>query len=102
MRTGISFTLCDGDRQRLDAIVAGGNTPQKHVWRARIVLLSAGGVGTNAIIAATGKSKTCVWHWQERFCAEGRIPKLAPTVAERVVELTLEPPPDETTSLPQR
>jgi transposase len=72
-------------------------------------LLSAEGGGTNAIMRETGKSKTCVWHWQERFCAEGvggllrdktrpsRIPKLAPTVAERVVELTLEPPPDETT-----
>ena len=71
MRTGISFTLCDGDRQRLDAIVADRNASQKHVWRARIVLLSSGGVGTNAIMAATGKSKTCVWRWQERFATEG-------------------------------
>ena len=44
---------------------------QKHVWRAQIVLLSADGLGTMAIMAATGKSKTCVWRWQERFMEEG-------------------------------
>ena len=58
--TGISFPLSDGNRQRLDAIVADRNAPQKHVWRARIVLLSADEAGTNAIMAATDKSKTCV------------------------------------------
>ena len=47
MRTGISISLVEADRQRLDALVAGRNTPQKHVWRAQIVLLSAAGVGTN-------------------------------------------------------
>jgi hypothetical protein len=39
----------------------------KHVWRAEIALLSADGVGTNEIMRRTGKSKTCVWCWQERF-----------------------------------
>jgi hypothetical protein len=28
------------------------------VWRARIILLSADGIGTSAIMSATGKSKT--------------------------------------------
>ena len=67
MRTGISFTVSSGDRQRLQAIVADPKSPQKHVWRARIVLLSGEGLGTSAIMAATGKAKTCVWRWQERF-----------------------------------
>jgi leucine-zipper of insertion element IS481 len=35
------------------------------------VLLSAEDLGTNAIMRETGKSKTCVWRWQERFAAEG-------------------------------
>lgn len=35
-------------------------SPQKHVWRARIVLLTANGMGTVTIMAVTGKSKTCV------------------------------------------
>ena len=42
-----------------------------HVWRAEIVLLSATGVGTNEIMRRTGKSKTCVWRWQERFMQDG-------------------------------
>ena len=46
-------------------------SPQKHVWRARIVLLSGEGLGTSAIMVATSKSKTCVWRWQERFMQAG-------------------------------
>ena len=52
-------------------MAANRNSPEKHVWRAQIVLLSAAGVGTNEIMRQTGKSKTCVWRWQERFMAEG-------------------------------
>ena len=67
MRTGISITLKPADRRRLKALARDRNTPHKHVWRAEIVLLSADGVGTNEIMRRTGKSKTCVWRWQERF-----------------------------------
>ena len=109
MRTGIDFTVSDGDRQRLEAIVADRNSPQKHVWRARIVLLSADGRGTNAIMAATGTSKTTVWRWQARFMQVGvdgllrdktRPPGKAPVAEDRVgevVRLTLGPPPHEAT-----
>ena len=71
MRSGITFGITPSDKARLEAIIAARGSPQKHVWRARIVLLSGDGVGTMAIMAATGKSKTCVWRWQERFMAEG-------------------------------
>jgi len=40
------------------------------IWY-EIVLLSADAVGTNEIMRRTGKSKTCVWRWQERFMQEG-------------------------------
>ena len=105
MRTGISFTVSPSDRARLLALIKDRNTPQKHVWRAEIVLLSVAGVGTVDIMRRTAKSKTCVWRWQERFAAEGvdgllrdktrpsRIPPLGSDVAERVVALTLEDPP---------
>ncbi len=85
------------------------NTAQKHVWRAEIVLLSVEGIGTNEILRRTGKSKTCVWRWQERFAEEGcdgllrdktrppRIPPLGADVAERVVALTFTDPPVEAT-----
>ena len=71
MRSGISIAVTASDRAGLEALVAARGSPQKHVWRARIVLLTADGLGTVAIMAATGKSKTCVWRWQERFMVEG-------------------------------
>ena len=71
MRNGISITVSSADRRRLQALVKDRNAPQKHVWRAEIVLLTADGVGTNEIMSQTGKSKTCVWRWQERYAREG-------------------------------
>jgi DNA invertase Pin-like site-specific DNA recombinase len=71
MRTGISITLKPADRRRLKVVVQDRNAPHKHVWRAEIVLLSADGIGTNEVMRRTGKSKTCVWRWQERFMQEG-------------------------------
>jgi DNA invertase Pin-like site-specific DNA recombinase len=71
MRTGISITLKPADRRRLKVLARDRNTPHKHLWRAEIVLLSADGVGTNEIMRRTGKSKTCVWRWQERFMQAG-------------------------------
>ena len=71
MRTGIHFSATSGDRQRLQAIVADPKSSQKHVWRARIILKSDEWLGSSSIMAETGKSKTCVRRWQERFMHEG-------------------------------
>ena len=71
MRTGISIDVTASDRARLEALVRDRNTPQKHAWRAEIVLLSADGLGTVEIMRRTAKSKTCVWRWQERFAEAG-------------------------------
>jgi hypothetical protein len=57
MRTGISLAVTAEYRRRLEAIVADRNTPQKHVWWARIVLLTTAGAGTNAIMREAGVSK---------------------------------------------
>ena len=109
MRTGITIKVGTSDRLRLEGIIGDRCAAQKHVWRAAIILMSADGVGTHGIMRRTGKSKTCVWRWQERFMEEGvdsllrdktrppRIPPLAPEVAERVVALTLTDPPVEAT-----
>jgi thiamine pyrophosphate-dependent acetolactate synthase large subunit-like protein len=71
--------------------------------------LSADGVGTHEIMRRTGKSKTCVWRWQERFMQAGydgllrdktrpsRIPPLGSDIAERVIALTRTDPPVEAT-----
>ena len=58
MRKGISVSVSAADRRRLQTVVADPKSPQKHVWRARIVLLTSEGVGTSGIMEATGKSKT--------------------------------------------
>lgn len=71
MRTGITFDVSASDRLRLEEFIADRNTPSKVVWRSKIILGTANGLGTNAIMRATGKSKPCVWRWQERFAAEG-------------------------------
>src|ERR1700682_5751523 len=109
MRTGISLTVTPAIRRHLKAVAANRNSPQKHVWRAQIVLLSAAAVGTNEIMRRTGKSKTCVWRWQERFMQEGydgllrdktrpsRIQPLGSLINERVVTLPQTEPPAEAT-----
>jgi hypothetical protein len=112
MRNGIIVEVTAADRARLEAVVANRNSPQKHVWRARIILLTAAGLGTNAIMRGTGRSKSVVWRWQERFMHEGvdgllrdktRPPGRKPldaAVIERVVALTAQDPPGEVTHWP--
>jgi len=109
MRTGIIVNVTQEDRRRLEAIVCDRCTPQKHVWRANIVLATADGCGTTEIVRRTGKSKPVVWTWQARFMAEGvegllrdktRRPgkkPLPPDTVARVVDLALGPPPFEAT-----
>ena len=110
MREGIIVEVSATDRLRLEAVVADRNSPQKHVWRARIVLLTAEGHGTVEIMRRAGTSKVAVWRWQERFMTAGvagllrdktrpsRIPPLGAEVAARVVGLTtIDAPPGEAT-----
>src|ERR1700687_3786294 len=109
MRKGITVSVTAQERVRLDAIVRDRNSPQKHVWRARIILLSADGMGTVAIMRAVGKDKRAVWRWQERFMHEGiagltrdrtrpsRIPPLPDEIVDRVIALTNQSPPHEAT-----
>jgi len=71
MRQELPFHVSLDDRARLERLAGDRNTPAKIVWRARIVLATADGLGTMAIMRATGKSKPCVWRWQARFMAAG-------------------------------
>src|SRR5215475_15456551 len=105
MRAGIVVNVTPEDRSRLEAIVGDRNAPQKHVWRAKIILATAEGCGTIEIMRRSGKAKPVVWRWQERFMQEGvaglirdktRPPRLARLPAEtvdRVIELTNQAPP---------
>jgi len=107
MHQGTAVHVSPADRRRLEAIVADRNSPQKHVWRAKVALASADGHGTTAIGHRTGLSRPSVRRWRERFVQEGvagllrdktrkpGTPPLPPAVVGRVVELTLDEPPGE-------
>jgi transposase len=109
MRTGIVVNVTADDRVRLEAIVANGNAPQKHVWRAKIILATADGCGTAEIMRRSGRSKPVVWTWQERFMREGvdgllrdptrppGTPPLPAATVRHVLDLTLGEPPGEAT-----
>ena len=109
MRAGIIVNVTPADRRRLEAIVADRSAPQKHVWRANIILATADGCGTAEIMRRSGKSKPVVWRWQARFMAEGVAgltrdktrkpgkPPLPAAIVQRVVDLALGPPPGEAT-----
>src|SRR6267142_6069173 len=106
MKTQACIWLSPEVRATLEGWVADRNTPQKLVWRSRIVLMSADGVGKMAIVRAVGKSKRTVDRWRDRFITHGlagmqrdatrrgRKPPLAASVIEKVVHMTLhEKPP---------
>ena len=106
-------TLCPlvsaEDRLRLAAIIGDRNRPQKHVARARIVLLSADGLDVAAIARAAGISRPAVWRWQRRYAEAGVAgllrdktrkpgkPPLGDALTRKVVALTCGEPPGEAT-----
>ena len=93
----------------MERLVADRNTSRKVVWRSRIVLLSAEGCGTMAIMRRSGTSKPTVWRWQARYLEAGvdgllrdksrppgRAP-LDPAIKTLVLTKTMrETPPDAT------
>ena len=60
-----------GDRTTLERLAADGKTAQKIVARARIVLLSGTGLGSNGIMREARVSKPAVWRWQAAYMAGG-------------------------------
>jgi DDE superfamily endonuclease/homeodomain-containing protein len=109
MAQSVCLVVPADDRARLEAIVADRNRPQKHVARARLVLLSADRLDVAAIARRAGISRPAVWRWQRRYAEAGvdgllrdktRKPGKAPLgagLARRVVALTCAEPPGEVT-----
>jgi transposase len=109
MRKFERISITAADRERLERLVRDRNTPQKVVWRARIVLLDSEGLTAEAIAAAVDKSLLTVRRWRGRYLAKGvdgllkdatrpsRVKPLPPETVERVVHMTLrEKPPNAT------
>ena len=70
MRKIEQISIGAADRERLERLVRDRNTPQKVVWRARIVLLASEGLTAEGIAAAVGKSLLTVRRWRRRYVAE--------------------------------
>jgi hypothetical protein len=71
MRTIERISISTADRERLERLVRDRNTPQKVVWRARIVLLASDGLTAEAIASAVGKSLLTVRRWRRRYVVKG-------------------------------
>src|SRR6195256_6956440 len=109
MRKIEQIWISAADRERLERLVRDRNTPQKVVWRARIVLLASDGLTAEGIAAAVDKSLLTVRRWRRRYVAKGvdgllkdatrpsRVKPLTPEKIKQVVHMTLhEKPPNAT------
>jgi transposase len=108
-RDDICLYVSPANRAQLEAIIKDRNSSHKAVWRAQIVLITAEGHGTNEIMRRTGKSKPCIWRWQERYIDEGvdgllrdktrpsRVPPLSEDVKLTVLKKTASETPENAT-----
>ena len=109
MSQTVSVLVGAEDRVRLAAITGDRNRPQKHVQRARIILLSAERLPVLEVARQAGVSRPAVWRWQVRYVEQGvdgllrdktRPPGKAPLPAKtiaRVLALTCSEPPGQVT-----
>jgi transposase len=108
---GMAQTVCPfvsaEDRQRLAAILADRNRPQKHAARVRIILASAARLEVAEVARRAGLSRPAVCRWQQRFAEAGvdgllrdktrqpGKPATPDATVQRVVALTCGAPPGE-------
>src|SRR5712672_4733839 len=109
MRKIEQIWISAADRERLERLVRDRNTPQKVVWRARIVLLASDGLTAEGIAAAVDKSLLTVRRWRRRYMAKGmdgllkdatrplRVKPLTPEKIKQVVHMTLHAKPPNAT-----
>jgi transposase len=110
---GMAQTVCilvsAVDRERLAAILADRNRPQKHVARARLVLHAAERLDVAEVARRAGIGRPAVWRWQQRYAEAGvdgllrdksrkpGKPRTSDATVQRVVALTCAEPPGEAT-----
>jgi transposase len=109
MRKIEQISTSAADRERLERLVRDRNTPQKVVWRARIVLLASDGLTAEGIAAAVDKSLLTVRRWRRRYLGKGvdgllkdatrpsRVKPLTPEKIKQVVDMTLHAKPPNAT-----
>jgi len=101
VREGITVEASAADLTRLEAIVSDRNSPQKHVWLAQIVLLTADGLGRHQQSDRVALAGTVHDGGGDGLLRDktrpSRIPPLPARVHERTVASTLADPPGEAT-----
>lgn len=95
--------------KRLQHLIRSGQTPQKIVLRAQIVLMAETGLANHAIATQLGVSRPTVILWRNRFTASGvtgllkdasrpgRRKAIGPEKVQRVVDATLHTSPADAT-----
>ena len=93
------------DRERLRLLARDRNTPQKLVWRAKIVLLAGEGKRALEVAAEVGVSVLTVRRWRRRYQDKGvdgllkdatrppRVKPLLPETIAKIVDTTLHSTP---------
>jgi len=100
-----ALVITETERAELRALARAGKTEQRIATRARIVLAAGEGRPNRAIATELGVSPMTVLLWRGRFAAgriaglhdaprPGREPVYGRAERDRVIALTLEPPPE--------
>jgi transposase len=104
-----ALTLSKHDRELLDALVRSGQTPQRAMLRARIILGAAEGRANHRLAQELGISRPKVLRWRQRFAEvgvagllkdaprPGRRKKLGSKKSEAIVNATLHTTPRDAT-----
>src|SRR5580698_10320204 len=104
-RKAPEIVLTDEEQTEFERVVAAGGSTQRAVKRARVILLSAGGMSNREIAAVVGLSENVVGKWRHRFRKDGPIgledaPRsgrpspYAPEQKTRVIQKAIETPRD--------
>jgi transposase len=103
------LTISDEQRRTLEVWVAARTTPQRVVFRSRIVLLAASGMSNRSIASELKTSRPTVLLWRERFVqggpsaleedapGRGRKRRISAAKIKQVVEATLHTKPEAAT-----
>src|SRR6266498_2800842 len=100
-----ALTITEKQREVLQTWIAARNSPQKVVFRSRIVLAAAGGMSNNRIAQELKTSRPTVILWRNRFAqagtagliddaaGRGRPRQIAAAKIKKIVETTLHTTP---------
>lgn len=104
-REATSVQLSEHERTALESWVRSGTAQQRHVFRARIVLMADEGLSNVAIADELATRPTTVGKWRSRFAEQGmeglldaprsgRTPEYDDETQQRILALLDQPPPE--------